>query len=705
MFTFLNSFLAWALAAAAIPILIHLFTRKKLKVVPFSTLRFLKAMQREKIRQIRLRQWLLLLVRVLMIAFLVMAFMRPTLRELHLGVGERAQTSAVLLVDNSLSMGQSYRGRSRLSVAITKAGEIMEQMKSGDEITVITAARPAALVNQNPAVDPTTALSLLPRIQQTEASTDMSSAVSLALQRLLSSTALNRELYLLSDNRFSLQDAGFDGSLPATLSVFTLEWPQEKVRNLALTGLSIRNQIFDLGKVVEVEVRVENTGDYDEHGRLLYLLLNGKRVAQQQVEVPAGQARDVLLRVVPETPGYQLLEARLENDQNPLDNHRYAVFSIPERLRVLIAGPQESDRMYVRLALTADTDHGTLLVEEVGLRNLQGADLSRYEAVFLCNVPNIDVELARRLERYVRNGGGLVFFLGQDVDLRNYNESLFARFQLGRIGETIGNPTENDQVLRFGAIRFDHPVFRDIFEKPPDPNRMDSPAFRFAVQVHPDKEADVLVRYSNGAPYLLERRYGAGTVLAFIGAANPEWSDITFKGIFVPMVYRTARYVAAQAERPARAITAGETTQISLQGGKWKQFSLRTPQQTEDRLAPRIQSDRYVVTIEQTQQTGFYQLLADGEVKYVLAVNIPTDEVQQKPAPLEMLRSAFPNATVVSLPVDSELEGILQRLRYGKELWKVFLLVALGLYIIETLLSRESEETEGGETAFVRHHA
>ncbi|HEX9828971.1 MAG TPA: BatA domain-containing protein, partial [Bacteroidota bacterium] len=78
--TFLNPFILFGLLAAGIPILLHLLNLRKLRTIEFSTLSFLKELQRTKIRRIKIRQWLLLLLRTLLVICIVMAFARPTLK-------------------------------------------------------------------------------------------------------------------------------------------------------------------------------------------------------------------------------------------------------------------------------------------------------------------------------------------------------------------------------------------------------------------------------------------------------------------------------------------------------------------------------------------------------------------------------------------------------------------------------------------------
>ncbi|MCB9249786.1 MAG: BatA domain-containing protein [Ignavibacteriales bacterium] len=103
---FLNPAILLGLLAASIPIIIHLLNFRKLKKVEFSTLSFLKELQKSKIKNIKIKQWLLLLIRTLIIIFfLVLAFARPTLESVNfIGSTGSAKSSVVFILDNSFSM-------------------------------------------------------------------------------------------------------------------------------------------------------------------------------------------------------------------------------------------------------------------------------------------------------------------------------------------------------------------------------------------------------------------------------------------------------------------------------------------------------------------------------------------------------------------------------------------------------------------------
>jgi hypothetical protein len=204
MFGFINTTLLWALAAVVLPLLIHLLTRRKLRVVTVSTIAFLKRLEKEKIRQLKLRQLLLLLLRMLIVALLVLVFVRPTLRHRQSVLAQRAAATAVVVLDNSLSMAAAPEGVSLLAQARNQAQRLAELFAAGDEIFLITAAKPARLVSAKALLSPERFSSLVAAIQQTSAETDLAGALTLAREKLTDSRHVNRELYVLSDGRAAI---------------------------------------------------------------------------------------------------------------------------------------------------------------------------------------------------------------------------------------------------------------------------------------------------------------------------------------------------------------------------------------------------------------------------------------------------------------------------------------------------------------------
>jgi uncharacterized membrane protein YfhO len=109
--TFLQSIFLYSIAAAFLPLLIHLFSRRNKNRIPFSSLYFLKILQSRKIRRLKLKQIILLIVRMLVVALLVFAFARPTLTGNYGSeYSGDSKISAVIILDNSLSSNAEFDG-------------------------------------------------------------------------------------------------------------------------------------------------------------------------------------------------------------------------------------------------------------------------------------------------------------------------------------------------------------------------------------------------------------------------------------------------------------------------------------------------------------------------------------------------------------------------------------------------------------------
>ena len=128
--------LGW-LAAAAAPLLIHLWSRRRYREVPWAAVTFLLAAMRKNSRRIQLQQWILLAVRTLMVLFVVLALAEPRGQNLAAGVGG-VPTHKVIVIDTSFSMAYRENDESLLAKAKKLAEEMVEQSGGGDAFTVIT---------------------------------------------------------------------------------------------------------------------------------------------------------------------------------------------------------------------------------------------------------------------------------------------------------------------------------------------------------------------------------------------------------------------------------------------------------------------------------------------------------------------------------------------------------------------------------------
>ena len=245
---FLNPLFLFGLAAAAIPVLIHLFTRRKPREVRFPSLEFLAEVNESEIRRLRLKQWLLLALRTLAVALLAMAMARPSMKGGASGRGAAAST-LVALVDVSGSMGApDAEGRPLTATARRVVESLLATLGPADELLLVPYDRAVHPLSEKPLADAARLRAAAQALTPSASATDHVAALELAGRALAQSRALNRELFWISD----FQRTGFGGAPAAggsglerppgpwnEVRVYLVPLTPRSRANAALTGASL----------------------------------------------------------------------------------------------------------------------------------------------------------------------------------------------------------------------------------------------------------------------------------------------------------------------------------------------------------------------------------------------------------------------------------------------------------------------------------
>jgi hypothetical protein len=135
---FVYPYFLFGLFAIAIPIVIHLFNFRRFKKVYFTNVKLLKDLKIESRKQNKLRNILLLTLRCLSIAFLVLLFANPYIKQDKNALVKEGSNAVLIFVDNSFSMENSANKGSLLDYAKTKAKEIAMQYSENDNFCLLT---------------------------------------------------------------------------------------------------------------------------------------------------------------------------------------------------------------------------------------------------------------------------------------------------------------------------------------------------------------------------------------------------------------------------------------------------------------------------------------------------------------------------------------------------------------------------------------
>src|SRR5262245_7140380 len=191
----LNPFFLFGSLALAIPVLIHLVRREKSEIVPFSSLMFLLKVPKRAIRQQKIKNLLLMALRLLILALLVAAFARPYLTRDTSAAGTTDRNRGiVLLLDNSYSM-QYGNNFERLKA---EARRRIDEMRGGDRMALIAFNESATMLGQ-PSPDKNILKAAIDTLEPSFAGTRYYEAFTLADRVFSQIGAAQRQLVVISD--------------------------------------------------------------------------------------------------------------------------------------------------------------------------------------------------------------------------------------------------------------------------------------------------------------------------------------------------------------------------------------------------------------------------------------------------------------------------------------------------------------------------
>lgn len=659
---FANAGLLYGLAAAAIPILIHLLNRRKRREVRWAAMRFLVAALAKNQRRIRVEQWLLLAIRCLLVLLVVAAMAKPFLESFGNVIPGR-RTHRVLVVDASMSMAAKGAGATRFERAKAVAAQLVKDSRRGDAISLVTMGDPPRVVVGDPSPNLDEVRREVAELAQGAGGVDLEATLEAVDRVLEASTIAQKEVVFLSD----LQGASWrprggasgDDGLKRTLAKIEARNPRTTIIDLgkagagnrAVVGLSAGTPVVTPGATVIVTALVKNFGPAPAQGVRVRLTTDGRLGPEQVVDLPVGEEVPVAFNQQFPAPGDHVLEASIEEDSLPPDDRRLLVAPVREAVRVLLVDGDfkpdsfQAETDFLAAALSpgeAPPDQpDPIRVEVVPESRLARRDLAAYDVVALCNVAQFSPVEVQALESFLEQGGGVVVFGGDQVSAENYNRLLYADGKgilPASLVEVVGDPGKKDATFRFDPKGFRHPILAG-FRNQPDPvvagltqarvwayHKLATPA---------DSAAVVALAFDDGDPAVIEAARARGRVFQVAVPADSAWSNWPAHRSFPPVMHDLIMEAASgrQAERTIRVGRPFDQTFPGPAAGA--DATVQTP--AGGAVAAKLKADGAVARLhfEQTDAAGAYQVKVGPPAASELTFAANPDPAESDPAKLD----------------------------------------------------------------------
>jgi hypothetical protein len=495
--TFLQPWFLLGTILAVVPVLIHLWYRKRLRKIPFSALQFLKRTEARRFGWLKLREWLVLASRCLLIIFLFLGLARPHLKTSILGIGKRA--SVCLIMDNSYSM--SYVGNFERMKNL--AQQVMNRYSPNSEFCVVP------LCGDQPDeifwTTKTSAIEDLKNVRLVYKGGNIAESIA----RVPTEDAKYAVDYVYIGDGQSSNFQDFPAGLAEHSKFY---WVAISAGNNAcISDVFLRDPVAIPLQEYELRTNIANFSNRSWFGKVG--VTSGDYYLEKDCEVDAG-ARGYVDFTLPT----RLLIGRVDifDDSLLVDNAYYFSNSLPRNLNVLLVG----DSPYVLRALVPGND-SIAAFNVKSEAKIGSMDLRRYDVVILSGLRDItDVDRIKLLNHLKEPGKALVVIMGDEVgdDLRDFLSTWCSV-------ESV--------VLPSGYITVDwvdrsHRVF-ETFD--PGWTLHDVQYFRYVKVEAPQY---VLANFSGGDPFIIAH----DNFCLFTGLLDAQRTNFVFKNSFVPILLR-----------------------------------------------------------------------------------------------------------------------------------------------------------------------
>jgi hypothetical protein len=682
--SFLNPLFLFGLAAAAVPIVIHLFTRKRPREILFPSIEFLTEVNQSEIRRLKLKQWLLLLLRTLAVVSLALAMSRPAVRA-SAGLKGGAATTVVALVDQSGSMGATTPTGTVEADAQRVIEDLLSTLGPQDELQLVPYDEGPHPVTERPSADVPRLRAVVQALEPGARRTNHRRALVFAAQALARSHALNRELFWISD----FQADGFDGEAGSVGTAAPSPGPA--------VGVAAPEGPWDQARIYLVPLapqRRPNVGLSDaalapsESGSALTVaaVARGARPGDLAVEVRDSEGNAELGRgflALPEegevstlVPLSRLPEqggsAGIPDDLLLLDNHRRFAAGRAGTLRVLLR--EEGPASALRLALEAGSPASGLAVETVAGAVLP-ARIAEADVVVLHDLERLgSTELQAVLDFY-RGGGGLLVVVGRRADAGFWNGALLGELGAGRLGALDAAPA--GATWRLKRVVAGHPVLAGFPARPGE--ALSTAQFQAAWRLSPGSGSRVLLELDRAHPALVE----APHALVFTIPLDPGSSDFPVSGAYLPLLHQAVKVLGRGTA--AASLAPGQRYSAPAGTGVWR---------IEDEHGRDVPAELVAaagvtrLTSEPLEHPGLYRVQRGGVLRATFAVNPDPRESDLTAVSEATLVHAFPPGRAQVLRPGVDLARRVREARFGRELWAWFVAAALVLVAAETVIAR-----------------
>ncbi len=663
--------LLWALALLAVPIIIHLFYFRRFKKVYFSNVRFLKEIKEETSSRNKLKNFLILLMRLLAVAALIFAFAQPFLSsDDQQKVGAKGVS---IYIDNSFSMSAESNEESILQLGKKKAIEISEAYGELDKIQILTSdfeGRHQRFVSQEEA------RGLIDEINSGPSARNISSVINRAKQAMKTESFDHQIIYVISDFQKSITDV-FEADSNYTINFIPLQTIKES--NVSIDSVYLESGVAMLNQSNTAKVVLHNYSSETAENVRLSMNNGTQEKPVGSFEIPAESTITVDASFSPNRTGWHESTMKITDYPIVFDDQYHFSYYVNEAVNILSLNQGTSNK-YLSAAFE---NIPYFKLNNMSVNQIKYDELASNDLIVLNDLVKVSSGLTNELKQYVEAGGNVLIFPSVNADKNNYND-LLASLRSSQLDEYS---TDKKEVKTINTNEF---IFDGVYENRQASNlKLPISKGQYQLNSFQNTVQSTLLSYRDGTPYLLKNKLDKGYVYLSAAPLNRDINDLVNNAeIFVPMVYKMA---LSNAEGGKVAYTIGvdqvlysdKTKQSAENNFKFTGASEFIPGQFNS-------GKRTILDVgNQIQQAGFYQLELNDTVEGLYAYNYDKKESSLNyNSPKDLTELFGDRANIYDETIEANFTQLISERETGISLWRWFLIAALLFLLLEQLFIR-----------------
>lgn len=688
----------WALFALAIPLIIHFFNFRRVKKVYFTNVRFLKELKTETNSFKTLRELLILLMRLGLVASLVLAFSQPFLPNQNKKSVYDAESILSIYLDNSYSMQNELAKRKYLSWAKESISDLVRIFPKSANFQLVTndfRNREQFPINGTKVED------ILSETNFSNRSRDLQSVYNRQQTLLKRLTPKEKnQIFWISDFQKSTLGNLDKIALDSNTQYYLIPVKSEQKANLYIDSAWLANPFVKENEQNSLNFSIQNYSETPQEDLVAKLFIDDLQVSTTTLDIAAEGKASGTFSFTTQGRGTKKGKIVIEDLPITFDNEYFFTLQIAPTIRIA-HWYMGGGNPYIRNVYASEKTFSLVSYDQ---NTFDLNALPNFDLLIIDNFSALPTNLGQELKKFTENGGSVFVFPSATPNANNYAQilgNLGVRGLQAEKNDSLGKNTTKNLL----PPNINNPFYEGVFEQ--NPRNADMP-FANAVMSWLGINSQLL-GFKNGKNFLSEFKNGRGKLYLCASPLDRRFTDFPTNAVFVPIMYKIASRSLEQNERIAYNFKDKIVTLRVPKSNKNQVFKLRN-KTTEIVPGQRLNGEQLILELpEQSIEAGYYDLVNDeNKILGALAFNYDKQESEMKFYSIEELKKIFGNKKNVQIyenVADKKFMQDFQERNIGTPLWKNFVWLALLFALLEVLIIRFLLKNKSGLQAISKQNA